>query len=172
MNGLNTNNITQGEFATGCSEDQVITTILGSCVAACLWDPVANIGGMNHILLPDTSGGDGSFGSGVNAMELLINAITKRGAVKSRLKAKVFGGSKMISRLSDIGEQNAKFVIHFLHDEKIDCLAQSLGGDQPRRIQFWPYSGRARQKLLGPIEFPEELVAVVPDTKRSDIELF
>jgi chemotaxis protein CheD len=167
-----TKNITQGEYATGNSEDLVITTTLGSCVSACLWDPVANVGGMNHILLPDLPDSTGSLGSSVNAMELLINAITKKGGMKNRLNAKIFGGSKMVSRLSDIGQRNAGFVLNFLVDEKIDCLAHSLGGEQARRIQFWPFSGRARQKLLGRIELPEETPYLPQNSMKTDIEIF
>lgn len=165
--------ITQGEFATATTEDAMITTILGSCVSACLWDPVAGVGGMNHILLPhdDTGRGDVA-GSRVNAMELLINAIIKQGGVKNRLMAKLFGGGKMISRFSDVGLKNGEFVVAFLHAEGIACQSQSLGGDQARRIQFWPHSGRARQKLLGRVEFPE-VTAPVPEMKTTnDIELF
>ncbi|HBQ36838.1 MAG TPA: chemotaxis protein CheD [Rhodobacteraceae bacterium] len=172
MDELCTKNITQGEFAVGSSEDLVITTILGSCVSACLWDPVAHVGGMNHILLPDLPDSIGCLGSGVNAMELLINAIIKNGGMKSRLKAKIFGGSKMVSRLSDVGQRNAEFVLNFLVDERIDCLAHSLGGEQARRIQFWPFSGRARQKLLGRIDLPEKILPPSLESVKMDAEIF
>lgn len=170
---MNPTHITQGEYATAVHEDAMITTILGSCVAACLWDPVAGIGGMNHILLPHGVNEDGdAIGSRVNAMELLINAIIKQGGRKHRLEAKVFGGGKMISRFSDVGLKNGEFVVSFLESEGISCQSRSLGGDQARRIQFWPYSGRARQKLLGRVNIYEEKVVapVAPDT--NDIELF
>lgn len=165
--------ITQGEFATATEEGAMITTILGSCVSACLWDPVACIGGMNHILLPhETVGGIDVFGSRVNAMELLINAITKQGGSKDRLQAKLFGGGKMIAKFSDVGEKNGEFVASFLEAEGIFCQSQSLGGDQARRIQFWPHSGRARQKLLGRVDIAEETAQVQVETLNNDIDLF
>lgn len=173
MNRLKTTHITQGEYATASAEDTVITTILGSCVSACLWDPVACLGGMNHILLPDKSWGSNDVnGSSVNAMELLINAITKQGGRKDRLQAKLFGGGKMISRFSDVGLKNGEFVLSFLEAEGIPCTGQSLGGEQARRIQFWPFSGRARQKFLGRMELPEEQKPVMPAKSAVDIELF
>lgn len=172
MNKPLTTHITQGEFATGADENVMITTILGSCVSACMWDPVAGVGGMNHILLPDVSTGVQGDGRSVNAMELLINAIIKQGGRKDRLEAKLFGGGKMISRFSDVGLRNGEFVLSFLKAEGIICQGQSLGGEQARRIQFWPYSGRARQKLLGRMELPEELVPVKVSAKDTEIELF
>lgn len=170
---MKTIHITQGEFATANEEDAMITTILGSCVSACLWDPVAGVGGMNHILLPHGTGHNpDADGSRVNAMELLINAIIKQGGIKQRLQAKLFGGGKMISKFSDTGDKNGEFVISFLQAEDIPCLSQSLGGDQARRIQFWPQSGRARQKLLGRAEFIEEKAPIRIDTTSNEVELF
>lgn len=170
---MKTTHITQGEFATGTSENVVISTILGSCVSACLWDPVAGVGGMNHILLPDGNREGGVVqGSGVNAMELLINAIIREGGIKARLEAKLFGGGKMISRFSDVGLRNGEFALSFLEAEGIHCQSQSLGGEQARRIQFWPYSGRARQKLLGRMDLPQETAPVIKPKVNTDVELF
>lgn len=142
--------IAQGEFATAFGPDTSISTILGSCVATCLYDESTQLGGMNHFLLPD--GGASSLNSarfGVNAMELLINALIKEGAYRNRLKAKVFGGGRMIAGLTDVGQKNASFVVDFLRREGIACVGQSLGGTQARRVEFWPGTGRARQRLLG-----------------------
>lgn len=170
---MTTTHITQGEFATATKEDAMITTILGSCVSACLWDTVAGVGGMNHILLPHGAGGGAdAIGSRVNAMELLINAIIKQGGLKHRLQAKIFGGGKMISKFSDVGQKNGEFVVSFLQAEGIYCQSQSLGGDQARRIQFWPHSGRARQKLLGRVDISEEKVQTEVNSVSNDIELF
>lgn len=170
---MNSTHITQGEFATASTEDAMITTILGSCVSACLWDPIAGVGGMNHILVPHGGVGAGNYaGSRVNAMELLINAIIKQGGVKNRLQAKLFGGGKMISRFSDVGLKNGEFAVSFLKAEGISCLCQSLGGEQARRIQFWPHSGRARQKLLGRVEFPEIVTPLPKVQADNDIEMF
>lgn len=170
---MKTKNITQGEFATGISEEVVLTTVLGSCVAACLWDPLVGVGGMNHILLPDGHSDSGAVqGSGVNAMELLINAIIKQGGSKDRLVAKLFGGGKMIAKFSDVGIRNAEFALSFLAAEGIECQSQSLGGEQARRIQFWPHTGRARQKLLGRMDLPQERKPAPKPAPSQEIELF
>jgi chemotaxis protein CheD len=163
--------ISQGEFAVDSSPEVTISTILGSCIAACIWDPVAKIGGMNHFLLPDgPQTSDGGFSSfGANAMELLINTLTRSGAQKERLRAKVFGGAEMYRGLTDAGTRNGKFVLSYLERENIPCEAQSLGGSQARRIEFNPASGRARQKLVEDARIVETVPKV---SSPSDIELF
>lgn len=169
MSTSRTEHINQGEYAVGSDPDLMISTLLGSCIAVCLHDPVANVGGMNHILLPDETGGAASGASfGVNAMELLINGITKSGGDRHRLQAKVFGGSRMVAGLSNIGERNREFVMNFLRSESIGCVSESTGGDIGRRVQFWPHSGKARQKFM---ESVQETV-VVHKPKSNDIELF
>ena len=166
--------VNQGEHAVSDCPETLITTLLGSCVATCLWDPQAALGGMNHILLPDGMGQDlQSRSFGTNAMELLINDLLRRGAQRARLQAKLFGGARMISGLSDIGEANSRFVEDFCRREGIPCLASSLGGTQGRRVQFWPVSGKARQQYLRAV--PDD-TAVTLSAKRcsepSDVELF
>jgi chemotaxis protein CheD len=148
-------NIVQGEQHVDTDPALVLTTILGSCIAACLWDPMGGVGGMNHFLLPgedaQARGGQGSDASvryGVHAMELLVNALLRRGASRKHLQAKLFGGARMIKGLTDIGEMNASFAEKFLRAEGIAVVGGSLRGEQGRRIQFWPVSGRARQVLL------------------------
>jgi chemotaxis protein CheD len=141
--------VVQGEFAVVTEPGVVLTTILGSCVATCMWDAVAGVGGMNHFLLPgDLDSGDDSMKYGVNAMELLINGLLQKGAMRSRLQAKLFGGAHVIQNLSDIGQQNAAFARKFLQLEGIPCFSESLGGERARRVRFWPTSGRAAQMLL------------------------
>lgn len=167
---LRPRHISQGEYATGGEGDRSITTILGSCVATCLYDPHHRIGGMNHFLLPESANSSISAASfGINAMELLINDLIKLGTTRSALKAKVFGGARMIAGLSDIGKKNAEFVLGFLQREGIECMGQSLGGDQARRVEFWPDTGRARQKLLGQAEIEE---TVTPVVREMPVELF
>jgi chemotaxis protein CheD len=143
-------NIVQGEYHTTNDAEVVLTTILGSCVACCLHDPGARIGGMNHFLLPgnDTPGGY-SAEHGVHAMELLVNDMLKRGARRDRLEAKLFGGARMLSGLTDVGTLNADFAERFVRREKINVTGGSLRGDRGRRIQFWPVAGRARQMIMG-----------------------
>lgn len=165
--------ITQGEYLTGGIGDGMISTVLGSCIAACLHDSEAQMGGMNHFLLPDSGGqalGGASYG--VNAMELLINDLIKRGANRRRLTAKVFGGARMVQGLSDVGARNADFIMRFLEAEGISCLNHSLGGTHARRVEFWPDSGRARQKLLR--ESAEKVDLPLPTVDRGDagVELF
>jgi chemotaxis protein CheD len=162
--------IAQGEFTTARGAEASISTILGSCVATCLYDETAQLGGMNHFLLPEGSGGAlNSARFGVNAMELLINALIKEGANRNRLKAKVFGGGRMIAGLTDIGQKNAEFVLDFLRREGLECAGQSLGGNQARRVEFWPGTGRARQRLLGETRLVET-PAVLP--AGNGVELF
>lgn len=169
--------VVQGEFTATTDPHVVLTTILGSCVATCMWDPVAGIGGMNHFLLPgDTEGGSDEVKYGVNAMELLINALLSNGAARGRLQAKLFGGAHVIATLSDIGEKNAAFAERFLRAEGIPCVGQSLGGARARRIRFWPTTGRAGQMLLestfaemASIETPRKQA---PATAPGSVELF
>lgn len=162
--------IAQGEYATGDGRSGPISTILGSCVASCLYDPVAGIGGMNHFLVPDgTSRVVQTASFGINAMELLINALIKQGAARARLQAKVFGGARMIAGLTDIGAQNGEFVLEFLRREGIACVGSSLGGTQARRIEFWPETGRARQRKLAQARIDER---PPESTSGNDVELF
>jgi chemotaxis protein CheD len=135
------------ETASACGD--VLSTVLGSCVAACLRDPVAGVGGMNHFLLPGDGEGAAPSGDdmrfGVASMEVLINALIKQGALRSRLEAKVFGGATMMSELVDtsVGARNAAFVLRFLAREGIPLAAQDMGGPFPRRANYEPATGRA-----------------------------
>ncbi len=136
----------QGDFYVTGTPQEVLTTILGSCISACIRDPSLGIGGMNHFLLPEGDGEDRHARRfGVNAMEILINDILKRGGERSRLEAKLFGGANVINAMSDVGSRNAAFAKQFLSDEGISITGGDVGGTMPRRIQFWPVSGRARQ---------------------------
>ncbi len=165
-----TEHINQGEYAVSGDPDVMITTLLGSCIAVCMHDDRSCVGGMNHILLPEDTGAAATGASfGVNAMELLINAIIKHGGDRNNITAKVFGGSQMVKGLSNIGQRNRDFVMGFLKGENIRCLSESTGGDVGRRVQFWPHSGRVRQKFMESV-VPEP--APAPKPKVSDVELF
>lgn len=142
--------VVQGDFIVTGESGIVLTTILGSCVATCLWDPVAAVGGMNHFLLPGEAGAGDGVRYGVNAMELLVNGLLKQGALRGRLQAKLFGGASVVQGLSDIGAKNCEFARRFLATEGIPCVGQSLGGTRARRIRFWPKTGKAGQLLLDP----------------------
>jgi chemotaxis protein CheD len=154
----------------------MITTLLGSCVAACLYDPAAGVGGMNHFLLPDGgSGGLDGARLGVNAMELLINRLIRAGAEKPRFRAKLFAGSRIIAASKDVGRRNADFVLRFLRDERIAVEALSLGGHDARRVEFWPGSGRARQMFIADPTVMSAVAAPPADAANaggSDLELF
>lgn len=143
--------VVQGDFAVSDRPDTVLTTILGSCVATCLSDPVAGIGGMNHFLLPDGNPNDRQrYRYGSYAMELLINGLLKAGARKDRLVAKLFGGAAMNDGFGKIGIANGEFALKFLAIEGIPCLAQSLGGVHARRIRFTPATAYAQQMIVQP----------------------
>jgi chemotaxis protein CheD len=141
-----------GEFFVA-AEDVVLSTVLGSCVSACIWDPTLKIGGMNHFLLPGEAGSDPLSDSGrygVFAMEQLINELLKRGARRQALEAKVFGGGHVMKNFTTItvGTRNAEFVLRFLATEGIRVVSQDLKDVHPRRVAFFPYSGRALCKHL------------------------
>lgn len=141
--------VIQGDYRVVEDPRLVLSTILGSCVSTCMWDDEAGVGGMNHFLLPGDEGPASEQQKyGVNAMELLINALLQAGASRRRLKAKLFGGANVLQGLSDIGAKNAAFARRFLATEGIVCTAQSLGGNRARRVRFWPTTGRASQLLL------------------------
>lgn len=163
--------VIQGEFAISPDPGVIMTTVLGSCISACLCDPVRRVGGMNHFLLPDGDGAgnaaDLRFASA--AMERLVNALLKAGAERARLRAKLFGGARIMSCLPDIGRRNADAALAFLANEAIACVSMSVGGSDGRRIRFWPATGRARQRLLRAGE------AAPPPTARlhaGPVELF
>lgn len=164
--------VIQGEFAISADPDVVLSTVLGSCVSACLFDRQAGIGGMNHFLLPQSAGRDSDMNHAAAAMERLLNALLKAGAVKSRVVAKLFGGARMMSGLPDIGHRNGLAAGDFLRLEGIGCEAQSLGGDRARRLRFVPTTGRVQMMLLprdtmDPAQTPSPTPLI-----RNDAELF
>jgi len=140
-------------FITG--RDLVLVTVLGSCVAACIRDPGARIGGMNHFMLPEAGKeSDGLMGAparyGAYAMEMLINEVVKLGARRSALEAKVFGGGNVLRNLTmtNVGSRNAEFVLKFLATERIPVLAQDLESDYARKVYYFPQTGRVRLKMI------------------------
>lgn len=169
-------NVVQGEARVERGEDVVMTTLLGSCVAACIRDPEAGVGGMNHFLLPGdglTQGRAESYG--LYLMELLVNGLLKQGARRHALQAKLFGGARTLDGLNDIGAKNAAFALRFLDMEGIAHAGGDLGGDRGRRIEYWPGSGRARQILMErstPLPPPVTLPSASPRLSGGDLELF
>ncbi|HEU4458539.1 MAG TPA: chemoreceptor glutamine deamidase CheD [Methylibium sp.] len=133
-------------------EDLLIMTTLGSCIAACLWDRQRRVGGLNHFMLPEGSGDSGRYGS--FAMELLINELLKRGATRSSMEAKVFGGGAVISGMSslNVGQKNTEFVLDYLKTERIPVVSKDVMDVYPRKVCFFPASGRAMVKRLAPAQ--------------------
>jgi chemotaxis protein CheD len=175
--------IFSGDWYVSLGGGEMLATILGSCVSACIRDPVAGIGGMNHFLLPgdEMAGSPMSEGAryGVFAMESLINGILKGGGQKSRLEVKVFGGGNVINNSARIGSKNAKFIRDFLQKENLRISSEDLEGDHPRRLHYYPDTGKVMMRLL---RRKEDTVVVEEEAryKRSissapiggDIELF
>lgn len=144
----------QGDCLVGAEHDITFSTVLGSCVSACIRDVEANVGGMNHFLLaePGSSSRD-HFGAsaryGAFAMEQLINKVLSRGTGrKANLQIKVFGGGLITAALSDVGAKNIEFVRQFLGDEGYTLAGEDVGGAYARRVLYKPHSGRALVKRL------------------------
>ncbi|HWQ86604.1 chemotaxis protein CheD [Brevundimonas sp.] len=166
----------QGSHHVTGDRSVVFSTILGSCVAACIRDPLVGVGGMNHFLLPEAPGGGaGDRRYGAQAMELLINGLLALGARRDRLEAKVFGGARMTAGFNDIGGKNAEFVRRFLHEDGIPIVSESLGGMLARRIHYTPSTGAAAQHLVqdAAVIARERVVMVrAPARDSGAVELF
>ncbi len=164
---------------------EMLVTILGSCISVCLRDPLVNIGGMNHILLPgenmtkDSSDLGYPTRFGTFAMEELINGMLKLGAKKNRFEAKIFGGANVIATAGNIGLKNIKFVKEFLASENIPIRSEDVGGEFARRLHYFPDSGKA---MIRKLRRKEDLVIVdkereyqeklIKKQKTVDVELF
>jgi len=147
-------NVHQGDCLVGNEEDLTFSTVLGSCVSACIRDVDSNVGGMNHFLLAEPAGASkDNFGAsaryGAFAMEQLINKVLQRGSGrKENLQIKIFGGGLISAALSDVGAKNVEFVHNFLRDEGYEIASEDVGGTFARRVLYKPYSGRAMIKRL------------------------
>ncbi len=139
-------------------QTRVVYTLLGSCVAVCLHDPIRRVGGMNHILMPgkaDLNNFDASARYGINAMELLINRIMNLGGRRENLRAKVFGGARTLSTIpfeNSMGPKNEAFAVEFLERESIPIVGKDMGGNRSRRIYFHTDSGDVYLKRGKPIQ--------------------
>jgi chemotaxis protein CheD len=145
-----------GEIYVSTQEEQLVT-VLGSCVSACIHDPVRGVGGMNHFMLPapvdsgsDTwaadSGRVARYGS--DAMDQLIDAVLKAGGKRPDLRVKVFGGGRVLPQMSDVGQRNIEFVRRYIAQAGLPLLAEDLGDVFPRQVQFHPRSGLVRVRKL------------------------
>lgn len=164
--------VVQGEYRISKEADVVMSTVLGSCVAACIYDPETKIGGLNHFLLPgDNRGGGVELKYGSMAMELLINELLKAGARRTGMKVKLFGGGRISAGLSDVGAKNIAFARDYVRREGFPVVDESLGGTQARRIHFRPTTGEVKLNLVAPTQAPVEAPAA-PRKPKQDITLF
>ncbi len=145
---FNAAKVLPGEYFVS-KDDMVIMTVLGSCIAACIWDSKLRVGGMNHFMLPE-GGGDTSGRYGSYAMELLINELVKMGSSRENMQAKVFGGGAVISGFTtmNVGERNTKFVLDYLATERIPIVSKDVMDIFPRKVVFFPVTGKAMVKRL------------------------
>jgi chemotaxis protein CheD len=137
--------------------DEVLLTVLGSCVSVCIRDPLTGIGGMNHFMLPRPPAHEKEQWHGISgtatrygtaSMEQLIGNIIKKGGERSRLEVKLFGGGRVLAGVTDVGRQNIEFAQEFMQTEQLKITSQDLGGPWPRQIQYYPRSGRVRVRRL------------------------
>jgi chemotaxis protein CheD len=180
--------ILPGEFFVTRS-DEAITTVLGSCISACIRDPAVRIGGMNHFMLPeDHSAGKSSWIDGPGglatrygsyAMESLINELMKLGARRERFEIKLFGGGKILSSMTDVGRKNIEFAKEFLKMEGFKVAAQDVGDVFPRRVNYFPATGVVMLKRLRALEASEiarseskYLTSLASKPADDDVELF
>jgi chemotaxis protein CheD len=151
-----------GEFYV-TRHDEAISTVLGSCISACISDRRLGVGGMNHFMLPEDSSGGASDGwmdpatglatrYGSHAMECLINELLKLGARREQFEIKLFGGGRILASMTDVGARNAAFVREYLKSEGLTVAAEDLGDIYPRRVIYFPESGRVRVRRLQPLE--------------------
>jgi chemotaxis protein CheD len=144
--------ILPGEFFVS-TDPMIVYTVLGSCISACIRDPIARVGGMNHFMLPEPKeGGCDSWGEstryGSYAMESLINGILKRGGLKSRLEVKLFGAGKIYEGTIDVGARNADWVLEYLRMEGLMPVKTDLGDMYPRKVYYFTESGRVLLKKI------------------------
>jgi chemotaxis protein CheD len=165
-------------FVTG--DDILVMTVLGSCIAACIWDNKARLGGMNHFMLPEGEDGSGRYGS--YAMELLLNEMFKLGARRETMQAKIFGGGAVMAGFTtmNVGERNTKFVFDYLAAERIPVVSQDVLDVHPRKVCFFPVTGKVLVKRLAHAH-PEALVVeerkgnaanVAKSTAGGSVDLF
>jgi chemotaxis protein CheD len=141
--------ILPGEYYVSCDR-VIISTTLGSCVSACIRDRKTGIGGMNHFMLPDDNGSikrDNACATtatryGTFAMKQLINTILDNGGSRDNLEIKLFGGSNIMRSMTDVGNRNIAFVRRYLCDANLPTRSEDLGGTHPRKVMFFPSSGR------------------------------
>ena len=181
--GMPTAKILPGEFYV-TSHNETITTILGSCISACVRDRRAGLGGMNHFMLPIGKSASkiqkadaaryGNF-----AMEQMINDILRNGGTRDNLEIKIFGGGRVMRGMTDVGQQNIRFVREYIELEGLNLLAEDIGGNYPRKVMYQPKTGKVKMKKLinqhnNTVETRDESYfdKITQQETKSDIELF
>jgi len=156
MQGVYTAKLLPGEYYV-TTDSEAVVTVLGSCVSACIRDTVFGIGGMNHFMLPVHKGDGQTWGGNIvdnvtrfgnYAMEHLINTILSHGGARRNLEIKLFGGGRIVGGMSDIGAQNIQFVREYLQQENMPVVASDVSGNCPRKVYYYPMTGRVRLKKL------------------------
>jgi chemotaxis protein CheD len=174
--GLKRLSVMQGNVEISRATDVMMTTVLGSCVACCMFDPVMRVGGMNHFLLSEPGPAEGSVKVdehyGVYLMEVLINGMLSQGVRKQSIKAHLYGGANLHANMQKIGSANAQFAQDFLARENIQLFHMDLGGTTARRVDFIPAQGRVRCRVLKEQVEVARPVLTRPATDRGDVELF
>jgi chemotaxis protein CheD len=166
--------VMQGQALVSAELRAEMSTVLGSCVALCLFDPEARLGGMNHFLLaePPVSGDSVDVFYGTYLMELLVNQMLAKGARKSRLKAHLYGGANVNRNMMRIGSANADFARSFVQREGIELVRSDLGGNNARRVDFRPASGQVRCRTVEDRFAPPVQPNTRPAKATGDVELF
>lgn len=168
--------VLQGQVHVSSTRSVEMSTVLGSCVATCLYDPEMQVGAMNHFLLaePPASHSRGEFDVhyGVYLMELLINEMLAQGAAKKRMRAHLYGGANLRPGMMRIGTMNAEFARGFLAREGIPLMREDLGGNHARRVDFRPASGQVRCRAVANSLAPDDRPSTRPERSTGDVELF
>ncbi|EGD59355.1 CheD [Novosphingobium nitrogenifigens DSM 19370] len=168
--------VMQGQAVVSSDRNVELSTVLGSCVALCLFDPDAHLGGMNHFLLaePPANATAASVDEyyGTYLMELLVNQMLSKGARKGRLKAHLYGGANVNRNMMRIGSANADFARSFVQREGIELLRSDLGGSSARRVDFRPASGQVRCRTVEDRFAPPVQPITRPAKAFGDVELF
>lgn len=168
--------VLQGEARVSRDPAAEMSTVLGSCVATCLYDPLVRVGGMNHFLLAEPPQHQAALGFdehfGVFLMELLVNEMLKLGAAKQRLRARLYGGASLNHSGPPIGEMNAQFARGFLIRENITLAHADMGGNVARRVHFRPASGQVRCRTTSIETIPDITPMKRPARAHGDVELF
>jgi chemotaxis protein CheD len=173
-------NVIQGDFYVSDDRGLVLSTVLGSCIAICLYDPAIEAGGMNHFLLAEP-GSNSEIDPlkqrlyGAFAMEQLINEMIKRGASRSTMKAHIYGGSNINRAMAHIGSSNASFARDFLRQDGIPISLEDTGGSSARRLDLKPATGQIRCKHIPTEDVPSSAIPIMRPAERTrvgDVELF